>query len=42
MLGRALLMVIVALLLSACVDSERLREDFGPRDYDRTEPRPYR
>jgi hypothetical protein len=35
--GRTLLLAIVALLLSACVNSERFREDFGPRDYDRTE-----
>ena len=37
MLVRAFLMIIAALLLSGCVDSERLREGFGPRDYDRTE-----
>jgi hypothetical protein len=42
MLGRPLLVAIVALLLSGCVDSERLREDFGPRDYDRTERIPSR
>jgi hypothetical protein len=42
MLGRALLAAIVALLLSACVNSERLREDFGPRDYDRSERIPDR
>jgi hypothetical protein len=37
MLARTFLVVITALLLSGCVDSERFREDFGPRDYDRTE-----
>ena len=37
MLARAFVVVIIALLLSGCVDSERFREDFGPRDYDRTE-----
>jgi hypothetical protein len=37
---RGFLVVLVALLLSACVDSERFREDFGPRDYDRTERTP--
>jgi hypothetical protein len=38
MLARAFLMIIAALLLlSGCVESERLREGFGPRDYDRTE-----
>ena len=37
MLARAFLMIIAALLLSACVDSERLREGFGSRDYERTE-----
>jgi hypothetical protein len=37
MLARAFLMVIAALLLSGCVDSERFREASGPRDYDRTE-----
>ena len=34
---RAFLMVIAALLLSACVDSQRFHENFGPHDYDRTE-----
>jgi hypothetical protein len=46
MLGRAFLVVITALLLSGCVDSERFRGDHGPRDYDRdydkTERRPGR
>ena len=37
MLARAFLVAITALLLSGCVDSERFRENFGPRDYDRTE-----
>jgi len=35
MLTRAFLVVLTALLLSGCVDSERFREDHGPRDYDR-------
>jgi hypothetical protein len=35
MLARAFLVVITALLLSGCVDSERFRGDYGPRDYDR-------
>ena len=46
MLARAFIVVITALLLSGCVDSERFRGDYGPRDYDRdydrTERRPGR
>ena len=42
MLGRALLVMIVAFLVSACVNSERFREDFGPRDYRRNERIPSR
>jgi hypothetical protein len=42
MLVRPLLVAIVALLLSGCVNSERFREDFGPRDYDRAERIPSR
>jgi hypothetical protein len=42
MLARALLGVITALLLSGCVNSERFREDFGPRDSDRAERIPSR
>ncbi len=40
MLGRALLVAIVALLLSACVNSERFQEDFTPHDYDRSDRSP--
>jgi len=46
MLARAFLVVITALLLSGCVDSQRFGGDYGPRDYDgeydRTERRPSR
>jgi hypothetical protein len=46
MLARAFLVVVTALLLSGCVDSERFRGDYGPRDsdrdYDRSERRPGR
>jgi hypothetical protein len=34
---RALLATFVALILSGCMDSERLRQDFGPRDAERAE-----
>lgn len=37
MSARTFLVVIAALLLSGCVNSERFREDFGPRDHDQTE-----
>ena len=39
---RALLTAVVALILSGCVDSERLRQDFGPRDTERAERIPGR
>ena len=34
--------VLIALSLSACSDSERLRETFGPRDSDQSERAPNR
>ncbi len=41
MLARVFLMAITALLLSGCVDSERLREGLGgPKEYDRAEGTP--
>ena len=42
MFARALLIVITAMLMlmAACTDSERFREDFGPRDTDRVQPIP--
>jgi hypothetical protein len=42
MLRGFLLGVLVVLSLSACTDSERLKETFGPRDYDRNERAPNR
>jgi hypothetical protein len=34
---RALLTTFVAVILSGCMDSERLGQDFGPRDAERAE-----
>jgi hypothetical protein len=40
MLARAWLILITAMLIAACTNSERFREDFGPRDADRVQPIP--
>jgi hypothetical protein len=42
MLGRAILVILAIVLLAGCVDSERLREGFGPQDHERTERIPGR
>jgi hypothetical protein len=40
MFARALLIVVTAMLIAACTNSERFREDFGPRDADRAQSIP--